>query len=267
MKMYWPNISICIKPIVRRTTRLWWIDIYKPCHILDICWNNCNAKIFLKWNVVMEILSVLSVVFDSWLWIVLSFFSLFRSGATVSEVSGGKFNVKRIRNGITYYCTPLSQTEEQTRPTKVSASPRPLLLFFSWLGAQPGGVAKYRDVYLDRGMDVLLVQSSVMHFLWPQWGLDYGLEILKVLEEPLFSERDLLVHATSIGGYTFTHMLTHMAHGPKKYAQLGQRVTGHIYDSLVAGSLEHMAVGEWDWSNTDLLGLRLPLCPIRVPEL
>lgn len=173
---------------------------------------------------------------------------LFRTDATVSEqVSGGKFNVKRIRNGITYYYTPLSQAEEQTcltkDPTSDCASSRPLLLFFSWLGAHPGAVAKYRDLYLDRGMDVLLVQSSVMHFLWPQWGLDYGLEVLKVLEEPQFSGRALLVHASSIGGYTFTQMLTHIAHGPKKYAQLGQRVIGHIYDSLVAGSLEHMAVG------------------------
>ncbi|XP_071359101.1 transmembrane protein 53-like [Trachinotus anak] len=124
-----------------------------------------------------------------------------------------------------------------------ATSSRPLLLFFSWLGAQPGAVAKYRDLYLDRGMDVLLVQSSVMHFLWPRWGLDYGLEVLKVLEEPQFSERAVLVHASSIGGYTFTQMLTHIAHGPKKYAGLGQRVIGHIYDSLVAGSLENMAVG------------------------
>lgn len=121
---------------------------------------------------------------------------------------------------------------------------RPLLLFFSWLGAQPGAVAKYRDLYLDHGIDVLLIQSSIMHFLWPRWGLNYGLEILNILEEPPFTGRLILVHASSIGGYTFTQLLTHIAQQPKQHAVLAHRVVGHIYDSLVVGSLDHMATGE-----------------------
>lgn len=99
------------------------------------------------------------------------------------------------------------------------------------------------DLYLDRGMDVLLVQSNVMHFLWPRWGLDYGLEVLKVLEEPQFSERAVLVHASSIGGYTFAQTVAHIVPGWSKHAGLAQRVIGHIYDSLVVGTLEHMAIG------------------------
>lgn len=196
--------------------------------------------------------------------------------------SGGKFMARRIRSGITYHYAPFSGAGDQTLcPAKdsqtstalcpispsssadpsssplLSDSPshtsdsadsdstsRPLLVFFSWLGAHPGAVAKYRDLYLDRDMDVLVVQSNVMHFLWPRWGLDYGLEVLKVLEEPQFSGRAMLVHASSIGGYTFTQLLTHIAQGQKKHAGLVQRVIGHIYDSLVVGTLEHMAIGE-----------------------
>ncbi|CAJ1054806.1 uncharacterized protein LOC117805380 [Xyrichtys novacula] len=135
--------------------------------------------------------------------------------------------------------TPVSSHDR----SESAASPRPLLLFFSWLGAQPGAVAKYRDLYLQRGMDVLLVQSSVMHFLWPRWGLEYGSEVLKVLEEPQFLDRPVLVHSASIGGYTFTQILTHISQEPEKHAGLAQRVIGHIYDSLVVGTLEHMAVG------------------------
>ncbi|KAK5895695.1 hypothetical protein CgunFtcFv8_009365 [Champsocephalus gunnari] len=131
-----------------------------------------------------------------------------------------------------------SQNHSQSESTA-----RPLLLFFSWLGARKVAVAKYRDLYLDRGLDVLLVQSSVMHFLWPRWGLDYGMEVLKVLEEPQFAGRAVLVHASSIGGYTFTQTLTHIAEGKEKHAGLAKRVIGHIYDSLVVGSLEHMAIG------------------------
>ncbi|KAM6984812.1 transmembrane protein 53-A-like [Aplochiton taeniatus] len=121
--------------------------------------------------------------------------------------------------------------------------PRPLLLLFPWLGARPAGVSKYLVLYLERGMDVLSVQSEVSHFLWPRWGLEYGLEVLKVLEDPRFAQRPLLVHACSIGGYTFTQLLTHMAKEPETYNSLLHRVKGHIYDSMVVGSLEHMATG------------------------
>lgn len=131
----------------------------------------------------------------------------------------------------------------QNQSDSASAS-RPLLVFFAWLGAQPKAVVKYRDLYLDRGMDVLLVQSSVMHFLWPRWGMDYGQEVMNVLQQPQFSGRTLLVHASSIGGYTFTQILNHIAQEPKTNSALGQRVIGHIYDSLVVGTLENMAIGE-----------------------
>ncbi|XP_070710232.1 uncharacterized protein [Pempheris klunzingeri] len=135
-----------------------------------------------------------------------------------------------------------SHTPSQNKSDSVSTS-CPLLLFFAFLGAKPGAVAKYRDLYLDRGMDVLVVQSNAVHFLWPRWGLDYGLEVLKLLEEPQFSGRAVLVHASSIGGYTFTQILAHVVQGPKKHSGLAQRVIGHIYDSLVVGTLEHMAIG------------------------
>lgn len=188
-------------------------------------------------------------------------------------VPEGKFLSSRIRSGITYFYAPFSgdpsssanvplRSSSSSSPSlaplllhadtaapsqhqlDVAPNSRPLLLFFSWLGAQPGPISKYRDLYLNRGMDVLVVQSGVMHFLWPRWGLSYGLEVLKLLEEPQFSGRPVLIHATSIGGYTFTQILTHIARGRKEHTGLAQRVMGHIYDSLVFGTLEHMAIGE-----------------------
>lgn len=129
----------------------------------------------------------------------------------------------------------------------VSSSPtsptRPLLLLLPWLGARPAGIAKYRDLYLGCGMDVLTVESEVWHFLWPRWGLEYGAEVLEVLGDQRFTGRPLLVHAFSIGGYTFTQLLIHMAQEPEKFQELTQSMIGQIYDSMVAGSLEHMATG------------------------
>lgn len=210
-------------------------------------------------------------------------YRIFRTDSTIpaNEKNEGTFATRRIRSRITYYYAtspgagvktardphtspnvcPKSSLDASSSHPLLSDSPshtpvsshsqsdsdstsRPLLLFFAWLGAQPWAVAKYRDLYLQRGMDVLLIQSSVMHFLWPRWGLEYGSEVLKVLEEPQFLDRPVLVHSASIGGYTFTQILTHISQEPEKHAGLAQRVVGHIYDSLVVGTLEHMAIGE-----------------------
>lgn len=180
--------------------------------------------------------------------------SSFRTDLT-GDVKEERFITRSITKGIIYYYTPVTascpakghQVDSSVSPaTELLPDPPQtpsLLLLFSWLGAQPGPVAKYRDLYLEKGMDVLLVQSSVMHFLWPRWGLEYGLEVLKVLEEPQFSGRKVLVHASSIGGFTFTQILAHIAQEPEQHADLAQRVIGHIFDSLVVGTLEHMAIG------------------------
>ncbi|XP_017266990.3 uncharacterized protein LOC108233210 [Kryptolebias marmoratus] len=203
--------------------------------------------------------------------------SLFQTDATKSEkVATEGFVAKRICNSIIYYYAPVTAADFQAKdsqtptsrcsiaalplsdpsaadctdsplllgaPSHTASASRPLLVFFCWLGAQPAAVAKYRDLYLDRGMDVLLVQSRVMHFLWPRWGLSYGLEVLNILKEPPFSGRAVLVHTSSIGGYTFTQVVSHIAQEPKQYADVTQRVIGHVYDSLVVGTLEHMATG------------------------
>ncbi|XP_023832712.1 transmembrane protein 53 isoform X1 [Salvelinus sp. IW2-2015] len=139
--------------------------------------------------------------------------------------------------------TPSFSDVPTLSPSSPSSSPRPLLLLLPWLGARPGAMAKYRDLYLERGLDILSVESTVWHFLWPRWGLEYGSEVLEVLGDPRFKGRPLLVHAFSIGGYTFTQLLSQMAREPHKYPGLAQRVVGHVYDSMVVGSLEHMATG------------------------
>ncbi|XP_023652659.1 transmembrane protein 53 isoform X2 [Paramormyrops kingsleyae] len=93
---------------------------------------------------------------------------------------------------------------------------RPLLLLLPWLGSQPRGLAKYCDIYLRSGFDVLIVESRVSQFLWPKWGLDYGMKVLEVLQ----SDRN-----------------------PQQYDGLIRRLRGQVYDSLVMGSLDRMAVG------------------------
>ncbi|KAM9410311.1 uncharacterized protein KZ484_002387 [Pholidichthys leucotaenia] len=112
-----------------------------------------------------------------------------------------------------------------------------------WLGARPQAVSKYCNIYLHNGFDVLVVQSEMMEFLFPQWGLDRGRSLLQLLESDPFVSRRLLVHAFSIGGYSFAQMLVAASKEGEKYESLIKRIDGQIYDSLVVGSLEHMATG------------------------
>ncbi|XP_041693484.2 uncharacterized protein LOC121531956 isoform X2 [Coregonus clupeaformis] len=128
-------------------------------------------------------------------------------------------------------------------PALTPAPTKPLLLMLPWLGSRPQAVAKYCEIYFRTGFDVLIVESEVSQFLWPRWGLDYGARVLDVLQSDRFVTRPLLVHAFSIGGYTFTQLLVHVSRDTQKYYGFTHRIRGHIYDSLVLGSLERMATG------------------------
>ena len=157
--------------------------------------------------------------------------------------------VQKISKTITFFCNDTLTSSITSRPAggpgATSADqPKPLLLFLPWLGSRPQTVTKYCEIYFRTGFDVLMVESEVSQFLWPRWGLEYSARVLDVLEDERFSQRPLLVHAFSIGGYTFGQMLVHMARDGQRYRGLAQRIRGHIYDSLVIGSLERMAIGE-----------------------
>ncbi|TSK38430.1 hypothetical protein Baya_2846 [Bagarius yarrelli] len=67
--------------------------------------------------------------------------------------------------------------------------------------------------------------------------------VLQLLESEPFSTRPMVVHAFSVGGYTFAQLISHVAKDTLRYQSLIDRVKGQIYDSLVVGSLENMAVG------------------------
>lgn len=146
----------------------------------------------------------------------------------------------KIGKGITYYV-------RDPAPPPGSAPPpgpaRPLLLLMPWLGAQPQALSKYFQAYSGTSQDVLVVETGISQFLWPRWSLDYGAEVLQVLESDRFASRPLLVHCFSVGGYTFCQMLVCLSRDARRYRRFVDRVKGHVYDSLVVGSAERMAVG------------------------
>lgn len=168
---------------------------------------------------------------------------------TRTAISSG-VTIHKISKTITYYCNDSAVTPRPVgaaggaATTTSAEQPRPLLLLLPWLGSRPQAISKYCEIYFRTGFDVLMVESEVSQFLWPRWGLEYGARVLDVLESERFSHRPVLVHAFSIGGYTFGQLMVHVARDGQRYRGLTQRICGHIYDSLVMGSLERMATGE-----------------------
>lgn len=114
---------------------------------------------------------------------------------------------------------------------------------FPWLGFRPQALAKYCEIYFNTGFDVLVVESEAKQFLWPRWGLDHGKRILDLLHSERFVSRPLLIHAFSIGGYTFAQLLVTVSQDTQKYQALTQRIKGQVFDSLVVGSVDRMATG------------------------
>lgn len=89
-----------------------------------------------------------------------------------------------------------------------------------------------------------LFLHKVQEFLWPRWSLDRGKNLLELLHTEHFVSRPLIIHAFSIGAFTFAQMLVHVAENTQKYQPLIQRIKGQVYDSMVVGTLETMATGK-----------------------
>ncbi|XP_032380459.1 uncharacterized protein si:dkey-5i3.5 isoform X2 [Etheostoma spectabile] len=169
--------------------------------------------------------------------------SLARDGTMLGRVLLSRgINAHRICKNVTFYinesASPVSRCQ-----TKASEDHTPLMLILPWLGSRPQAVAKYCEIYFRTGFDVLVVESEVQDFLWPRWGLDKGKWLLELLQSERFVSRPLLVHAFSIGGYTFAQLLVHVSQDTQKYQALTQRIKGQVYDSLVVGSVDTMTIG------------------------
>ncbi|XP_075945989.1 transmembrane protein 53-A [Anarhichas minor] len=147
----------------------------------------------------------------------------------------------RLSKNVTFYVNELAPAVSGCQ-TKAPED-KPFMLMLPWLGSHPKAVAKYCEIYFRTGYDVLVVASEVQEFLWPRWGLDHGKRLLELLHSERFVSRPLLVHAFSIGGYTFAQLVVHMSRDTQKYQALTQRIKGQVYDSLVVGSVDTMATG------------------------
>ncbi|KAG7264335.1 hypothetical protein CRUP_017913 [Coryphaenoides rupestris] len=148
----------------------------------------------------------------------------------------------------------LSPASSNTQTPADPLHTKPLLLMLPWLGSQPQAMAKYCETYFHLGFDVLMVQSNITDFLWPRWGLEKGERILELLHSERFVSRPLLVHAFSIGCYTFCQMLVHVSRDPEKYRAFTSRIKDCVIkesNRLLPRSLKSMKPAKRPFRNKD----------------
>ncbi|XP_011297755.1 transmembrane protein 53-B [Fopius arisanus] len=137
-------------------------------------------------------------------------------------------------------------TTDSKPPTldKLNDKPRdkPLLVFLSWLMAQPKHVKKYTQLYLEQGFDVVHVSSTPWQMMWPVKGTrPVAYDLLSFLEQNSMNYQQVMIHGFSVGGYMWGELLTYVHQDRKRYDPVMERIVGQVWDSAV--DVSEMCIG------------------------
>ena len=81
----------------------------------------------------------------------------------------------------------------KTRDTEVSNKDA-LVLMFGFFGATRRIIAKYCDIYLNRGLPVLFVPSLTKHWVWPPCSIRLGENLMEYLDHEASECTQYLIH-------------------------------------------------------------------------
>ncbi|CAM6001533.1 unnamed protein product [Sphagnum balticum] len=152
-----------------------------------------------------------------------------------------------------------NQRQSKQSDEESSTEKRPLAVLLTWLAAQEKHIEKYRNLYLQRGFDVLTVKTSPWDLLFPKNGArKIAQRCVQSLEKDLPDYPSIILHAFSVGGYQFGEMLIQMQEDENKKtiqdrdsststtatnfdntgstgsAKLQPRIKGIVFDSIVS---------------------------------
>jgi hypothetical protein len=97
-----------------------------------------------------------------------------------------------INQNFRFHCCESLRSDEK----------RPLLVLFAWLFAKDRHLDKYRNLYLERGFDVLTVKIAVSDFLIPSRGSQVVAQnIVDFLKNNDSQYPTFIFHAFSVGAY------------------------------------------------------------------
>lgn len=132
---------------------------------------------------------------------------------------------------------------------------RPLAVLLTWLAAREKHIEKYRNLWLQKGFDVLTVKMDPHQLLLPKYGsIPLIQDVVRFLYSVSSVYPDFVLHCFSVGAYQFGEILNHLNdpefmktirkesksdRDPK--AAIEQAIKGIIFDSAV--NLDGVATG------------------------
>ena len=110
---------------------------------------------------------------------------------------------------------------------------RPLTLIFCWLFSKDKNLEKFRQLWFEKGFDVLTVHTSLRDSLLPPIGSQVvAKNVVKVISDLNPEYNEIVIHAFSVGGYQCGEVLVQLT-ANKEYSHLMDSIKGLIMDSLV----------------------------------
>lgn len=87
-------------------------------------------------------------------------------------------------------------------------------------------IQKFADIYLNHGFDVLSVKLKPWQLIWPLKGSQpVARDLLKTLYEK-HSNRPVVIHGFSVGGYLWGEVQVKMTQDEEKYKPLINNISG-----------------------------------------
>lgn len=119
-----------------------------------------------------------------------------------------------------------------------------LVILFGFYGATQKALAKYCDIYLKRGFQVLCIPSRIMPVAWPSHAIKLSKDLLDYLGHEASRFSYFIVHTVSMGIYNFfVCNYGVMSKQPEKYGHIKNKIKAVVYDSIAIGSRETMLHG------------------------
>ena len=111
-----------------------------------------------------------------------------------------------------------------------------LVVMFGLVGATQRIVAKYCDIYLNRGWHVLYVPGYVRHVLGPRSSIKLCEDLIEYLNQEASEYSHYIIHAISMGGFNylvFTYEV--LPNKFEKYRHFKSKIKAVVYDSVPVG--------------------------------
>ena len=137
------------------------------------------------------------------------------------------------KNMVLSLCSDFNSNSEQ-KVTSDSKS-RPLIVVFAWMLAKNKHLNKFRQLWLEKGFDVLTVRTSILDPLLPPIGSQIvAKNLIEVLRKLSINYNEIVIHAFSVGGYQFGEVLVQLTEDTdKNNYKILNSIKGLIMDSIV----------------------------------